>query len=1034
MNQHGPLLRGAAVTTDAVDLCLPVEHLEKLVDQTLAIGDFFAVWLIWGGEELQSVFRAASNCPLEEAQLKNRLLQEGTFTEPPPNGLTKLRTDREILSSQAAHSDNLQVFSQVIPVEQGETYGFLLALKQQEEVEQQPKTEALLEMVGQQIGHHFQCSSESIERKQMSEEMSRNLAMLEESIESNQIGLWELDIRTGQTVWSDLVYAIHEVSLDFDHNKNKGIEFYHPDYRGIISEALERCILYDERFDVSCLLITAKGNRRWVRATGRRLGDKILGSFQDISAFKENELKFKAILNSTFSFIGFLDKQGLLLEVNDTALQTAGLEPSDVIGKPFWEGYWWQISKQTQEELKQNFYRALQGEEVVYEVVVWIAHKQPITILFSLKPIKDEQGKVAYVVSEGRPIQEIVDARVRYKSVLEGTNVGTWEWNIQTGETVFNERWAEIIGYSLEELGPMSIDLWLRHAHPEDLKKSEERLEACFLGKAEFYEVEVRMRHKKGHWVWVLDRGKVFEWTEDGKPVKMYGTHQEITEKKAQELEVTYQRDLLNTLFEWSPFGIALNERQTGTYLDANAKLLESIGLEKEELLAMGPEQCFSKNYTKLWEQAEPSISKDRRFGPLTLRYFRKDGSTFPAIVRGVVVEDNNGQELVWSFVQDVSEVDEAKRKLQETYDRLQAVLRASTQVCVVATNKDGVIDLFNPGAENLLGYRAEELLGKHGPELLFDSRDIAQEEQALEAIGSPWKGFKALAFGALVGKPKVREWQLRHQSGASIPVLMSVAPIKEPSGEHGLLAVALDITELKKVETELKTMLEISQKQNERLNNFAHIVSHNLKSHSAGISGVLSFLEEELPYLKQNELYALISKAIKSMNQTVTDLGDVVKYNINNQPFSYIFVRGVVENNLESLAPLLLESNIALDLRLDSGLAVKAIPAYLDSVVFNLLSNAIKYASKDRNSHLYIYAHERNNNWVICFKDNGLGIDLEKHKEHLFGMYSTFHSHPEARGLGLFMVKSQMESMGGSIEVESWEGKGSIFKLVFPK
>lgn len=128
---------------------------------------------------------------------------------------------------------------------------------------------------------------------------------------------------------------------------------------------------------------------------------------------------------------------------------------------------------------------------------------------------------------------------LRLQHILKGTNVGTWEWNVQTGETRFNERWAEIIGYSLDELGPTSIETWMAYAHPEDLEGSEQKLNDHFQGKSDFYELEARMKHKEGHWVWVLDRGQVATWSADGKPEWMFGTHQEITERKTLEEELT---------------------------------------------------------------------------------------------------------------------------------------------------------------------------------------------------------------------------------------------------------------------------------------------------------------------------------------------------------------------------------------------------------------------------------------------------------------------------------------------------------------
>jgi PAS domain S-box-containing protein len=120
----------------------------------------------------------------------------------------------------------------------------------------------------------------------------------------------------------------------------------------------------------------------------------------------------------------------------------------------------------------------------------------------------------------------------RLQNVLDGTNVGTWEWNVQTSETVFNERWASMLGYTLDELSPTSIETtWTGLLHPDDAAGAERALQRHFAGEKEFYECEMRMRHKSGEWVWILDRGKVFARTETGDPLWVYGTHQDITER-----------------------------------------------------------------------------------------------------------------------------------------------------------------------------------------------------------------------------------------------------------------------------------------------------------------------------------------------------------------------------------------------------------------------------------------------------------------------------------------------------------------------
>ncbi|WP_018526492.1 PAS domain-containing protein [Alkalispirochaeta alkalica] len=164
--------------------------------------------------------------------------------------------------------------------------------------------------------------------------------------------------------------------------------------------------------------------------------------------------------------------------------------------------------------------------------------------------VHDDQGELlairGYLYDQTRQKSaELALARERSRlaGIIEGTNVGTWEWNVPTGETVFNERWAGIIGYTLEELAPISIETWTRFVHPDDLRRSGEILEEHFRGERDYYECESRMRHKGGEWVWVLDRGKVVSWTSQGEPELVMGTHQDITARKRSEKELLLAKE-----------------------------------------------------------------------------------------------------------------------------------------------------------------------------------------------------------------------------------------------------------------------------------------------------------------------------------------------------------------------------------------------------------------------------------------------------------------------------------------------------------
>ena len=195
---------------------------------------------------------------------------------------------------------------------------------------------------------------------------------------------------------------------------------------------------------------------------------------------------------------------------------------------------------------------------------------------------------------------QIVEQRGRLVSIIEGTNAGTWEWNVQTGEVVFNDRWASIVGYSLEELAPVSIETWGGLVHPDDLKQSGVLLEKHFAGELPFYECEARMRHKDGHWVWVLDRGKVNSWTDDGKPLLMSGTHLDITNIKQIEEKLRRAEALLvssiNTIDEafviYDPDDrLYLCNEQYRNFYSASAPVIQ-LGNTFESIIRYGLERA----------------------------------------------------------------------------------------------------------------------------------------------------------------------------------------------------------------------------------------------------------------------------------------------------------------------------------------------------------------------------------------------------------------------------------------------------------
>jgi len=208
-----------------------------------------------------------------------------------------------------------------------------------------------------------------------------------------------------------------------------------------------------------------------------------------------------------------------------------------------------EINILTPEEISAERDAALREERLYFEFRHRLASGEIRDVEVYSGPVQMGDRALLYsiihdVTEENKYLEQLEQERARLGLVLEGTNAGIWEWNIQTGETRFNDRWAEIIGFALEELEPTTIDTWAERAHPDDLAESDARLKAHFRGDSDTYDCICRMRHKKGHWVWVHDSGQVMSRTDDGEPEWMYGTHIDVTTSK--EAEISAERSLSN--------------------------------------------------------------------------------------------------------------------------------------------------------------------------------------------------------------------------------------------------------------------------------------------------------------------------------------------------------------------------------------------------------------------------------------------------------------------------------------------------------
>ena len=253
------------------------------------------------------------------------------------------------------------------------------------------------------------------------------------------------------------------------------------------------------------------------------------------------------------------------------------------------------------------------------------------------------------------------------------------------------------------------------------------------------------------------------------------------------------------------------------------------------------------------------------------------------------------------------------------------------------------------------------------------------------------------------------------------------------------VIGTHIDITSLKKQQTQLNNNLQLITSQNERLHNFTHIVSHNLKTHIGNFKNILEFYEEAEDEKDKTELVDHLKSISKSLTSTIVDLDDIIriksKANIN-QLNERVALYDCTSKIIDSLKLESSANGVAIfnALRKDENILTNR--SYLESIFYNLISNGIKYADPKKSSQIIIQSIHTKETIKILISDNGMGMDIDKYKDKIFEMYQTFHGteREDSRGIGLYITKTQVEALHGDIEVDSTLGEGTVFTLTFKK
>ncbi|MCF6130011.1 PAS domain S-box protein [Flavobacterium sp. AS60] len=404
-------------------------------------------------------------------------------------------------------------------------------------------------------------------------------------------------------------------------------------------------------------------------------------------------------------------------------------------------------------------------------------------------------------------------------------------------------------------------------------------------------------------------------------------------------------------------------------------------------------------------------------------RFQCADGSYKYVFDRGFLVKDASGKPIrMIGAIQDVTKQKEEEQRLR-LLETVITQTKDAVMITDIDTSKNAIPNIIfvNSAFTDMTGYPAEEVIGK-SPEMFFGKKSDILEFDKLKTAIQEYKE----CFVETISYKK---------TGEEFWINFSMIPVTDKEGEHShWISIQRDVTEEKEKEKEREQLIRELTQNNKDLKQFSYITSHNLRAPLSNLTGLLNLIEDitiEDPELK--EIINGFSKSTHLLNETINDLVKVIiiKDNPSIQK-EKVLIKDVFENVFNQLSFLISVNKPILKIDLEDVTILDINKSYLESIFLNLLTNAIKYRDPNRQLRVTIATKVVDDNLIITFKDNGIGIDLEKNMDKIFGLYQRFHNYPDSKGLGLYLVKSQVESMGGTISVASTVGKGTTFTIVF--
>jgi len=910
---------------------------------------------------------------------------------------------------------------------------------------------------GELIG--FLAISTDISEKKMAQvELLRKNHLLSFAEEITSMGNWQWDIASGLIEISNNLYNIYGIEKGTSVDASIYLSYIHPDdkeylikfYNDIKNRARDGKL--ENKFTHRIVLKdgTVKTIRVSCEAITNDNGDiiKLSGASQDVTAAVAAEkdlinahIQLKAIFNSGPIAIVSTDNNGILNHFNHGAELLLGYSASEMIGINEPEIY------HLEEELDKfridiaekygidpegfNPYSELANRNE-YDTREWTYKRKDgstFPVELTLTAIRDEEDNKIGFLGVAFDITERISSRneiLRKNQILnfaeEITLMGNWQLDVSSNNIKWSANLYRI--FQLDETTEITIETYINYTHPEDKERIIEHMHSTLNGGV-FIDLLHRIQLTDGTVKNVHLIGQVIK-DNVGNVIEVIATCQDVTVLKSTETDLLRKNYLLN-------FAERITQIGNWQWIVDSDTLKWSTNLYRifeydEKITDLTYEIFFDHVHPEdkeyISECVKKSIAEKKFSNNFIHRIITSKGTIKTVQFLGEIILDAHGEVIeMIGACQDLTE-----QKMEE--NKFRGLLESAPDAMVIV-NEEGKIQLINKQSEKLFGYTSEELLDQ-SVEILIPSKFISNHSShSNEFFSNP--SIKEMGIG------NEKELFAKHKDGKEIPIQISLSPLQT---EEGLLVSAAirDITVQRSAQKRIldaKHDLEIITEkliiQNSQLADFAQITSHNLRAPVSNLNSLLGLYVASEDEYEKKILFQKFETVINHLTFTLNTLVKAIKIKSDkSRQTEEILFNDVLKKTTEILGGEILKTNAVIKSDFSKVSKINYDKIYLESIFLNLVGNAIKYKSKDRIPNIIIESENLEGKIRLKVSDNGLGINLDRHGEKIFGLNKVFHRHPDARGIGLFMTKTQVEAMGGTISVSSKVNKGTTFTIIF--